>query len=65
MQIGLEPLPLERLQPAVTRHEWDRLRRAVDSTAPLLAGRRVWVVNSTAVGGGVAELIRSLLGPGA
>jgi trehalose synthase len=35
----------------------DALRRAVEA----LAGRAVWMVNSTSVGGGVAELLRSWL----
>ena len=31
------------------------------SARPILAGRRIWLVNSTVVGGGVAEMLRSLV----
>jgi trehalose synthase len=32
----------------------------VESARPLLGGRQIWFVNATAVGGGVAEMLRSL-----
>src|SRR5690606_7470050 len=37
------------------------LRREADGLLPLLDGRRVWMVNSAARGGGVAELLPPLL----
>ena len=40
---------------------WARLGRAREQARVLLAGRAVWHVNSTAQGGGVAEMLRTLL----
>ena len=39
-----------------------KLREAARSTAPKLAGRTVWMVNSTAKGGGVAEMLPRMVG---
>jgi len=63
---GLAAIPLE------TRHFEDlggylpepmieRVRVAQQRAGELLAGRTVWMVNSTALGGGVAQLLRTLL----
>ena len=63
---GLAAIPLE------TRHFEDlgryllepmteRVRVAQQYAGELLAGRTVWMVNSTALGGGVAQLLRTLL----
>ena len=63
---GLAEVPLE------TRHFEDlgryllepmieRVRVAEQHAGELLAGRTVWMVNSTAMGGGVAQLLRTLL----
>ena len=63
---GLAAIPLE------TRHFEDlgrylvepmmgRVRVAQQHAGELLAGRTVWMVNSTASGGGVAQLLRTLL----
>jgi trehalose synthase len=40
---------------------WRRVVEAVEVAGGVLAGRTVWNVNSTARGGGVAELLRSLI----
>jgi trehalose synthase len=45
-------LPLERLE---------EVRAGIRDAKPLLAGRRVWNVSSTAHGGGVAEMLTTLL----
>jgi trehalose synthase len=39
----------------------ERVRVAQQHAGELLAGRTVWMVNSTAWGGGVAQLLRTLL----
>ena len=39
----------------------ERVRAAEQHAGGLLEGRTVWMVNSTAVGGGVAQLLRTLL----
>ncbi len=60
-EVPVAPLPVERLHPVVTAEGWEQLQAALQLATPLLAGRRIWLVNSTAVGGGVAEMIRSLM----
>ena len=40
---------------------WARLAAALEAGRAGLQGRTVWMVNSTAVGGGVAELLRGSL----
>jgi trehalose synthase len=39
----------------------ERVSAAEQHAAELLGGRTVWMVNSTAVGGGVAQLLHTLL----
>lgn len=46
----------------VSRSDLRRYRAAVKATRKLLRGHTLWHVNSTSEGGGVAELLRSLLG---
>jgi trehalose synthase len=60
VEIPLRPRPLGRLEPVVTPAGWSRLQADLEAARPLLAERRIWLVNSTAVGGGVAEMLRSL-----
>jgi trehalose synthase len=60
-QISLVPVSLERLRPVVTRSGWEALHAALNESRGALLGRTLWMVNSTAVGGGVAELLRTLL----
>ena len=40
---------------------WTELERAMKELASRLRGRTIWNVNSTARGGGVAELLSSLI----
>ncbi len=40
---------------------WDDFSVALDRAGEIFAGRRVWNINSTGKGGGVAEMLRSLL----
>jgi trehalose synthase len=54
----LEP---ERFREALAEAEWERFSELVERARGVFAGRVVWNVNSTASGGGVAELLRSLL----
>jgi trehalose synthase len=60
-RIRLEPLPLELLRPALGPGRWRRLDVALSDASPALDGSTIWMVNSTAVGGGVAELLRVLV----
>jgi trehalose synthase len=59
-EVHIAPLPLERLQPVAVTDGLARLQADLRLAKPRLAGRRIWFVNSTAIGGGVAEMIRSL-----
>lgn len=52
----------ESLAGVLTPEQAERFRMTAHRAATALAGRTVWNVSSTATGGGVAEMLRSLLG---
>jgi trehalose synthase len=54
-------LRLERFETVLPAEQYEMVRSAAERAAHLLAGRVVWNVNSTARGGGVAEMLTSLL----
>ncbi|MCU1280487.1 MAG: Trehalose synthase [bacterium] len=58
-RVGL--LPLERYATLLSEGRMRQTARRVAELQLRLAGRVVWNVSSTAVGGGVAEMVRSLL----
>ena len=60
-EVNVGKAPLERLLGLLTPDRAERFRAYVDRGVPLLAGRTVWNVNSTARGGGVAEMLQALL----
>lgn len=51
---------VETLRPYLPEVQWRQADAARRLAERVLAGRRVWIVNSSAVGGGVAQLIRTL-----
>ena len=55
-------LPVSRLEPVIGAPRYAELVGAVDLFRPVLAGRTIWNVNSTAAGGGVAEMLQVLVG---
>ena len=59
-QVEVGALPVERFR-EVLGDRFDRIEGRVEEARRLFAGRVVWHVNSTARGGGVAELLQSLL----
>jgi trehalose synthase len=61
---NVEPHPIDprRLEPLIGRERVDALIEAAASLRSLLAGRRIVNVSSTANGGGVAEMLATLLG---
>src|SRR5947209_15900085 len=61
-EIHVPSLSLEPMRGLLDREETVQLDRDIESARKLLAGRVVWNINSTAVGGGVAEMLQSLLG---
>jgi trehalose synthase len=60
-EIPVAPLPLERFRDVLDDDGFARLRALAARAEQLFEGRVVWCVNSTANGGGVAEMLRSLL----
>jgi len=54
--------PVSLLEPIVGGARYLELVRAADQVRGLLAGRTIWNVNSTATGGGVAEMLQVLVG---
>ena len=55
-------LPVSRLESAIGAPRYAELVRAADDVRPMLAGRTIWNVSSTAAGGGVAEMLQVLVG---
>jgi trehalose synthase len=62
---ALHEVPVASLSPerfeALLRDGYEEVDEAIDASRRVLRGRVVWHVNSTARGGGVAELLQSLL----
>jgi trehalose synthase len=54
--------PVAQLAPVIGAERLDRLRAKAAAFRARAAGRTVWNVNSTAVGGGVAEMLQVLCG---
>jgi trehalose synthase len=54
--------PVSLLEPIIGGPRYVRLAEAADQVRQLLAGRTIWNVNSTATGGGVAEMLQVLVG---
>jgi len=60
-EVHVPTLSMESMHGLLDREESEQLNRYIEHARKLLAGRVVWNINSTAVGGGVAEMLRSLL----
>jgi trehalose synthase len=54
--------PLSLLEPIIGGARYRQLAGAADQVRHMLAGRTIWNVNSTATGGGVAEMLQVLVG---
>ena len=59
-EVEIESAPLDRFRPLVG-DRYAEIERAAAGAREAFAGRRIWHVNSTAQGGGVAEMLRALL----
>ena len=57
----MSPLPLMRYRELLDEEDWNALIEAWKDSGKALRGRVVWNINSTALGGGVAEMLHSLL----
>lgn len=61
-EIDVAPQPVQRFTDILGEEQVTRFVDAMESARRGLAGRTVWHVNSTAEGGGVAEMLQSVLG---
>jgi trehalose synthase len=60
-EVDVRPVPLDRLTALLTPARAAMLRDVATRAQPMLADRVVWNVNATAQGGGVAEMLQTLL----
>jgi trehalose synthase len=63
-EVDVYPKSPERLTPLIGRERAERLRLAVAAARDTIDAATVWNINATAHGGGVAEILTSLLGYG-
>ncbi len=63
-EVDPRPAPLGRFAEIVTADRFERLEGQARRTRTLLAGRTVWNLSSTAQGGGVAEMLQTLVAYG-
>jgi trehalose synthase len=61
-QVPVAAMDLHRFASTISSEEYAALLELIDRSARTLSGRVIWNVNSTATGGGVAELLVPLLG---
>jgi trehalose synthase len=62
VRVDVPPVPLAAFGPVIGEQRLARLESAGRETRRLMDGRVLWNVNSTASGGGVAEMLRVLVG---
>jgi trehalose synthase len=60
-EVDITPLDIERFEEVLAPDRYEELIDTVVRAIELLDGRTVWNINSTARGGGVAEMLQSLL----
>jgi trehalose synthase len=60
-EVQIAPLPPQRFESVLTAEQYRRFGEAFTAAGRRLAGTTIFNVNSTAYGGGVAEMLRSLL----
>ncbi len=60
-EVPLSPAPLERLVELLPAEQSERFRKVIGKAQKLLDDRVVWNINSTASGGGVAEMLQALI----
>src|ERR1700694_3992926 len=61
IDVELSPMPIERFAEVLSPDETARMLDDAKEGEQVFAGRTVWNVNSTASGGGVAEMLQSLV----
>src|SRR5438552_2806678 len=60
-EVGIHPLAVERFRELLAENEYERFLQRREEIRRVMDGRVLWNVNSTAKGGGVAEMLASLL----
>lgn len=60
--VPVPPRPVAQLEGIIGAERFDALRAAADTFRTRFAGLTVWNISSTATGGGVAEMLQSLVG---
>src|SRR3954452_4674549 len=60
-EVRVEPLSTDRFESVLGPEGWEQLQQAAERSRRRLGGRTVWNVNSTEHGGGVAEMLWSLI----
>jgi trehalose synthase len=60
-EVEVQALDAARLEPLIGRDRMALYEDVAEATQAALGGRAVWNVNSTATGGGVAEMLQTLL----
>ena len=63
-QVNLDARPLDRFAPYMPEQQWQAFLSVVEAARQRMEGRSFWNVSSTARGGGVAEMLPSLIGYG-
>jgi len=61
-EVPVRTLPIERLEPVIGRERYEQLTSVGTRLRNELGDRTIWNINSTAVGGGVAEMLQVLVG---
>ena len=61
LEVRVVPVPLERLTSLLPLERVERIEKYAAAARQLLGGHTVWNVNSTARGGGVAEMLHTLV----
>jgi trehalose synthase len=61
-EVHIASMDPTRFETVLSAHDYAGLLRLIENGAEALAGRVIWNVNSTARGGGVAEMLAPLLG---
>ena len=62
LDVEIEPVSIDRFEPVVGADVHRRLAASMERAAECMRGHTVWSINSTAKGGGVAEMLSSLTG---
>jgi trehalose synthase len=60
-EVAVDTLSPDRFRSVLSAEQWRAFSEGIERARRLFAGRTIWMVNSTARGGGVAEMLTALL----